>query len=309
MFALLLVSTLLTILHVTNAATVTVAADGSGNYKTVQAAVDAASTGTIISIKAGTYKEYIHVPSSKKSLTFQGAGETSTILEFGKYASQKDSSGNEIGTFATASVFVEADDFTATGLTFQNTAGNVGQALAIRLDGDKGIFKNSRFIGWQDTILANKGRHFFSNCYIEGAVDFIFGAATIFCDTCHLHVTGSGYITAASTDQGTKYGFVFSHATIDGSSGVSTFLGRPWRPYADVYYLYSSMTSIIKTAGWDNWSNSSNEKTARYYEYGSTGAGAATSGRVSWAHTLTKEEADAITANAVLGGSDSWNPK
>jgi len=288
-----------------------VAADGSGTYKTIQAAVDAAATGTIIDIKAGTYTEYVHVPSSKKSLTFQGAGETSTIIQYGKYAAQKDSSGAEIGTFGTATVFIEADSFTATGVQFKNTAGDKGstggQALAIRLDGDKGIFKNSRFIGYQDTILANKGRHYFSSCYIEGAVDFIFGAATLFCESCHLHVTSKGYITAASTDQGTKYGFVFHKATIDGSG--STFLGRPWRPYADVYYLYSSMTSVVNTAGWDNWSNSSNEKTARYYEYGSTGAGAVTSGRASWAHTLTQAQADAITVSAVLGGSDGWSPK
>jgi len=289
---------------------VTVASDGSGNYKTVQEAVNAAASGTVINIKAGTYNEYIHIPKGKNKISLIGAGETTTILKHNLYASMKGSDGQEIGTFATASVFVEGDDFVAESLTFQNTAGQTaGQALAIRVDGDRAIFRKSRFLGWQDTILINKGRQYFTDCYIEGSVDFIFGAATAYFDNCHIHALSNGYLTAASTPQENKYGYVFSHCTVDGASGVFTYLGRPWRPYADVYFIYSSMTNVVRPEGWNNWSDAANEKTARYYEYGNTGAGASTSARVKWSHEITKAEADALTVSHVLGGSDSWNPK
>jgi len=279
--------------------------DGSAKYKTVQEAINAAphnATATnrwVILIKSGTYKEQIHITKDKHFVTL--IGESQTILTDGLYASLKDKNGKEIGTFSTETVFVEADDFTAESITFQNSAGQVGQALAIRVDGDRAIFRKCRFLGWQDTILVNKGRHYFQECYIEGHVDYIFGAGTSFFDQCHIHSLKDGYITAASTPQEAHYGLVFSHCKIDGQPNVHSYLGRPWRDYAAVTFIYSEMSEVVRPVGWFNWDRPESEKTSRYYEYGNTGAGANTQTRVKWAHTLTKSEADAITPAKVLG--------
>src|SRR5260221_10894941 len=119
--------------------------------------------------------------------------------------------GKIISTFRTPSTFIDADDFTVENITFENSAGPVGQALAIRVDGDRAAFRNCRFLGWQDTILLNRGRQYFENCYVDGAVDFIFGAATAWFENCRIHCLGGGYITAASTPVDVPFGFVFSN--------------------------------------------------------------------------------------------------
>ena len=127
--------------------------------------------------------------------------------------------GKPIGTFHTPSTTIDADDFTAENMTFENSAGPVGQALAIRVDGDRAIFRNCRFLGWQDTILLNRGRQYFENCTIAGHVDFIFGAATAWFEKCQIHCLRNGYITAASTPADQPFGFVFSHCNITGEAG------------------------------------------------------------------------------------------
>jgi pectinesterase len=205
---------------------------------------------------------------------------------------------------------IDADDFVAENITFENSAGPKGQALAVRLDGDRLIFRNCRFLGWQDTILGNRGRHYYENCYVAGAVDFIFGGATEFYEHCHINCLGNGYITAASTASNTAFGFVFSHCQITGENpDVKTYLGRPWRPYASVAFLNTEMSEVVRPAGWDNWRNPAREKTARYAEFNSTGPGANPQSRVTWAHQLTENQAKAITVDKVLGGSDGWDPQ
>jgi pectinesterase len=292
-----------------------VAADGSAKYKTVQEAINAAPTGSrtnpaVLLIKPGIYKELIYIQREKRFLHLVGEDAEKTILTYNLYAAQLGADGQPIGTFRTASTYVDADDFTAEKLTFENSAGAVGQALAIRVEGDRVVFRNCRFLGWQDTILDNRGRHYYQDCYIAGHVDFIFGGATSFFERCHIQCLKNGYITAASTPEDQPFGFVFSNCTITGETpAVRTYLGRPWRGYASVVFLNTTMSGVIRPEGWDNWKDPAREKTARFAEYHNTGPGAATDKRVNWAKQLTDEEAKTCSLKNVLRGQDNWDPR
>ncbi len=288
-------------------------ANGTGQFTTVQAAVDAAPENNtkpfVILIKPGVYKERVIVPRSKRFVRFIGEDPEKTVLTFDLYAGIKGEDGKEIGTFRTPSTTIEADDFTAENITFENSAGPVGQALAITIIGDRCVFRNCRFLGWQDTVLSQVGRHYFERCYIAGHCDFIFGGATAFFESCHIHCLRDGYITAAATPQQQPYGYVFSNCKITGQSpDVKTYLGRPWRWYASVIFMNTEMSEVVRPVGWHNWGQPDREKTSRYAEYNSTGPGANPLARVPWARRLTEEEAKDITVEKVLGGLDGWNP-
>lgn len=267
-----------------------------------------ASNPVVIHIKPGTYKELIYIQHEKRFFHLVGEDAVKTILTFDLNANMIGPNGKPITTFRTPSTVIDADDFTAENLTFENSAGPVGQALAIRVDSDRAVFRNCRFLGWQDTVFLNRGRQYFENCYIVGHVDFIFGAATAFFERCHIHCLRSGYITAASTYDSQPYGFVFSNCSITGEPGVKTYLGRPWRDYSNVIYLNTEMSDVVRPEGWQNWNLPAREKTARYAEFDSTGSGANAKARVSWSRQLKKSEAKAITVKRVLGGMDGWNP-
>jgi pectinesterase len=292
-----------------------VAADGSAKYKSVQEAVMAVPAGSpdspvVIRIKPGTYKELIYVQREKRFFRFVGEDAARTVLTYDLNANLTGLDGKPIGTFRTPSTQIDADDFTAENITFENSAGPVGQAVAVRVDGDRVVFRHCRFLGWQDTLLLNRGRQYFEDCYVAGHVDFIFGAATAFFERCHIHCLRDGYVTAASTPDDQPFGFVFSHCKITGESpSVKTYLGRPWRAYSAVIYLNTEMSEVVRPEGWHNWNFPEREKTARYAESGSTGPGAPTRARVKWARQLTRSEAKAITVEKVLGGADGWNPK
>lgn len=292
-----------------------VAADGSGQFTNVQAAINAVPQNTsptnwcVIRIKPGVYKELIYVQREKRFVRLAGEDPEKTVLTYDLHANLPGPDGRPLTTFRTPSTVIDADDLVAENLTFQNSAGPKGQALAVRLDGDRLIFRNCRFLGWQDTIFCDRGRHYYQDCYIAGAVDFIFGGATEFYDRCHINCLGKGYITAASTPMDHPFGYVFSHCRISGANpDVKTCLGRPWRAYASVTYLNTEMSDVVRPAGWDNWRDPSREKTARYAEFESTGPGANPPARVKWARQLSAREAEAITVEKVLGDSDQWNP-
>ena len=292
-----------------------VAADGSAKYRTIQEAVMAVPAGTrespvVIRIKPGTYKEVVYVQREKRFFKFVGEDASKTIITFNLNANLVGLDGKPIGTFRTPTVQIDADDFTAENVTFENSAGPVGQALAIRVDGDRAVFRNCRFLGWQDTIFINRGRQYFENCYVEGHVDFIFGAATAFFERCHIHALKDGYLTAASTPDYEPFGFVFSHCKVTAASPeVKSYLGRPWRAYSAVTFIDTEMSEVVRPEGWHNWNFPEREKTARYAEYGSTGPGAKTAARVAWARKLTQAEAKKITPVTVLAGADGWDPK
>lgn len=293
-----------------------VAADGSGQFKSVQEAIFAAPQTTtktnhwIILIKPGTYKELIYIQREKRFVHLVGENPENTVITYDLNANLIGKDGKPIGTFRTPTTLIDADDFSVENLTFENSAGPVGQALAVRVDGDRVAFRNCRFLGWQYTILLNRGRQFFEDCYVAGHVDFIFGGATSWFERCHIHCLRDGYITAASTPDTQPYGFVFSHCSITGESPeVKTYLGRPWRPFASVTFLDTAMSAVVRPEGWHNWNQPDREKTARYAEYGSSGPGAEQRARVSWARRMSGAEARSTTLETVLGGADGWNPR
>ncbi|BET69489.1 hypothetical protein ASA1KI_44070 [Opitutales bacterium ASA1] len=293
-----------------------VAADGTGDHRTVQEAIDAAPSSSVaggrhvVLVKPGNYRERIHVPNDKRHLHLFGEDARTTVLTWDLHANVPGPDGKPIGTSRTASTHVEADDFTAENLTFENSAGPVGQALAIRLDGDRAVFRGCRFLGWQDTILTNRGRHYFEDCEITGHVDFVFGAGTDWFERCRIVSRRNGYITAASTPLESEFGYVFSRCSIvaDGPD-IRTYLGRPWRDHAAVIFLHCHMDEVVRPEGWHNWGRPERETTSRYAEYGSTGPGAEAARRVAWARALTSDEAAAITVERVLGGRDGWDPR
>ena len=233
-----------------------VAADGSAQYRTVQEAINAAPQSTdanhrwVIFVKAGTYHELVYVQREKRFVALVGEDPARTIVTYGLKASDLGLDGQPIGTFRTPTMYVDADDFSAENLTIQNDAGPVGQALAIRVDGDRVVFRNCRFLGWQDTMLLDRGRQYIEDSFIAGHVDFIFGGATAFFERAHVHAWRDGYLTAASTPAEQPFGFVFANGQITGDSpNVKTYLGRPWRDFAQVTFLNTRMTDVIRAAG------------------------------------------------------------
>jgi pectinesterase len=293
-----------------------VASDGSGRYRTVQAAIDAVPQNTratnrwVIFIKAGTYRELVYVQREKRFVTLVGEDPARTVLTYNLAATNIGPDGLPIGTFRTPSTVIDADDFAAENLTFENAAGPVGQALAIRVNGDRVLFRNCRFLGWQDTVFLDRGRQYVEDSFIAGHVDFIFGGATAFFERCRIHAWQNGYLTAASTPAEQPYGFVFAHGSITGESAdVKTYLGRPWRDFAQTAFLDMEMSEVVRPAGWHNWDKPERETTSRYAEFGSTGPGAATAGRVSWARRLSAPEATAMSVERILGGMDGWDPR
>jgi pectinesterase len=292
-----------------------VASDGSGDYATIQDAIDAvpqttsASNRWVILVKPGTYHERVYVQREKRFVSLVGADPSTVVISYGLYASMGGPDGKPIGTFRTPTVQIDADDFSAENITFDNSAGRVGQALAIRVDGDRAVFRNCRFIGWQDTILLNRGRQYIEDSLIAGDVDFIFGGATAWFERCLIFCRRDGYVTAASTPTEAPHGFVFAHSRIVGAPGVRSYLGRPWRDYALVTFLTTLMTDVVRPVGWHNWDRPAREQTARYREYASSGDGGSAIGRAKWARQLSADDARAITVPSVLGGGDAWDPQ
>ena len=292
-----------------------VAADGSGAYRSVQEAISAAPMRVgahdprwVILVKPGTYRERVYVQRERGNLTVRGEDAATTVITFDLSAKVPGPDGKPIGTFHTPTVQVDGDGMVWEDLTIANSAGPVGQAVALRVDGDRVSFRRCRFFGWQDTILVNRGRHYFADCYIEGHIDFIFGGATAYFERCHIHCLGDGYITAASTPEGQEHGFVFADCTITGAEGVRTYLGRPWRDYARTVFLRTQMSGVVRPEGWHNWDRPAAERTTHYAEFACTGAGAQPSGRVAWRQKLLSGDSARYTPTAVLAGADGWAP-
>ncbi|MES2653167.1 MAG: pectinesterase family protein [Bacteroidota bacterium] len=290
-----------------------VAADGSGNYKTVQEAINAVpdyrKVATIIFIKNGIYKEKLNISTSKQFIKMIGESVEKTILTYDDWAQKKNSFGEEKGTSGSSSVYIYGNSFTAENITFQNTAGPVGQAVALFVAGDKAKFINCRMLGFQDTLYTYgyASRQYYFKCYIEGTVDFIFGSSTAVFDECEIFGKKGGYITASSSPDTTKYGYVFINSKIGGNAPENSFhLGRPWRPYAKSVFINCELGKMIKPEGWNNWGKESNEKTAFYAEYKSTGPGANAKSRVAWSHQLNEVSVKEYTLEKIFNG---WNPR
>jgi pectinesterase len=302
----------------------TVAQDGSGDFKTIQEAInkvrDHAEFRVVITINPGIYNEKVVIPSFKRNISLKGLDKDKTVISYSDYSGKPfrgiDVTGDtKFSTYTSYTLFIQGNDCSIENLTVENTAGRVGQAVALNTEGDRVVVKNCSILGNQDTLYLAKGgtRNYFENCYINGTTDFIFGAATAYFYNCTIESLTNSYITAASTTQQDAYGFVFVDCKlITKEANVNqVFLGRPWRPYAKTVFINTEMGAHIVSEGWNPWKGDKNfpdkEKTVFYAEFGSKGAGGKDiSKRVSWSHQLKKYDLKKYDLDKVL---DGWNPK
>jgi rhamnogalacturonyl hydrolase YesR/pectin methylesterase-like acyl-CoA thioesterase len=285
-----------------------VAQDGSGDYTTIGEALEAIRAfmdfDVKVYIKKGVYKEKLVVPSWLQHVEIIGEDVQNTIITHADHANM-----NHMGTFRTYTVKVEGNYITFRNITIENNAPRLGQAVALHTEGDCLRFINCRFLGNQDTVYTGvEGtRLYFENCYIEGTTDFIFGPSTAWFEGCTIHSKANSYITAASTPKDIEYGYVFHKCRLTAAEGVDkVYLGRPWRPYACTIFMNCELGKHIVEAGWDNWRNAENEKTARYAEYHNNGEGAKADNRVKWAKQLSDKEAEKITISNCYNLSKGW---
>lgn len=291
-----------------------VAKDGSGDFTTIQSAIEACKAFPYdrirILIKNGVYHEKVFIPSWNTKISLIGENKDSTIITYNDYFKKIDKGRNS--TFYTSTFFVQGNDFHAENLTIENSSGRAGQAVALSVEADRCSFSNCKFLGNQDTLyLAGENyRQYFFDCYIEGTTDFIFGEATALFEECTIKCKADSYITAASTPEGIAYGFVFKNCTIEAAPGIkNVYLGRPWRKYAKVVFIDCRMGSFIKPEGWSNWQNTDNYKTVFYAERNSSGGGANILQRVSWSHQLTEIQAAKYNAKNIFSGIKGWEPE
>lgn len=298
---------------------VTVAADGSGNFRTVSAAVAAAPGGSsrryVIRIKAGVYRENVEIPRSKTNLMFVGDGRTTTIITGNRNVVDGST------TFNSATVAVVGDRFLARDITFQNTAGpSKHQAVALRVNADLCAFYRCDMLAYQDTLYVHSLRQFYTGCIIAGTVDFIFGNAAAVLQNCDIHARRPNagqrnMVTAQGRDDPNQNtGIVIQKCRIGATSDLRpvqssfpTYLGRPWKEYSRTIVMQTDISNVINPAGWYEWNGNFALNTLFYAEYQNTGAGAGTSNRVTWRgfRVLTSAaEAQPFTAGRFIAGGN-----
>lgn len=240
-----------------------VAKDGSGKFKTVQEAFDAVPLNNkktvTIYVKNGTYKEKLHLDSTKNFITLIGEDKFNTLLTYDDHTGKVSANGEVINTRTSYSFLVKANNFTAENITIQNDAGfTAGQAVGLEVQGDKAIIRNCRIVGNQDIFFTSNdnSRQYYEDCNIEGTTDFIFGSSTVWFERCHIHSKKNSHVTAASTPQEHAYGYIFNDCVLTADTALNKVsLGRPWRPYANVIYMHCYIDEHIMPDGWANWNN------------------------------------------------------
>ncbi len=287
---------------------IVVAKDGSGNYTSIQEAINSCKQNQkqeqVIFIKEGVYEEKLVLDSAYTHLHFIGENKNNTIISYGDHVGM-----DGITTANSYTFIIKADNIKIENLTIKNSAGDVGQALAIYLDGDCCSFKNCRLLGNQDTIYngGTDSRQYFYKCYIDGTTDFIFGSAAAVYDKCKIHSKKNSYITAANTPEGNKYGLTFLNCKLTANKSTDkVYLGRPWRDYAKTVFIHCKMGSHILPEGWHNWSKPNREQTSFYAEFNNKGKGSNMENRVNWSHSLSKEEAKSYTLSNIFNGNIGW---
>jgi pectinesterase len=305
--------------------------EGTTEFPTIQMAMDHhpfAGVGpdgkpgrVFIEIAPGVYLERVIVTQNHTNITLVGLGALPSDVVITNSLNAKQAGG----TFFTETVEVNGTGFEADNITFENTAGNTGQAVAISVRADRAVFKHCRFLGHQDTLFADYGRQFYVDSYIEGGVDFIFGNATAVFDRSEIHANAPGWLTAQSrTSPAQNSGYVILNSRVtssiehtaagaegaeDSASRQVTSLGRPWRPYSRVVYINTWLCADVTPQGWNAWGKTPGPPQAWYAEFNSTGPGANPAARASWSRQLTAAEADQFKPANFLAGSDHWNPE
>lgn len=303
-----------TTIHAQTSSKITVAQDGSGDFKTIAAAIDAANTENkvvLIYIKNGIYKEKLVVPSSKKGLKIRGEDKNKTIITYDDYSGKANpNSKRNIGTSDSYTLLVRADDVKIENITIENSWCEKGQAVSLCAKGNRFVIKNSRILGCQDTLLTDGDGYYqyYENCYIDGTTDFIFGGARAVFVDCTILSKMNSYITAASTPENQEFGYVFFNCKLIADANVTkVFLGRPWRPFAKTVFIGCNLDKHILPEGWDPWKDerfADKTKTAFYAEYKNKGKGAKTNKRVTWSHQLSKAEAKKYTLENIFTKDD-----
>jgi pectinesterase len=301
LFLLLSCSTL----HAQYQTEIRVTSDGTGDFPTIQEAIDGAKSfpdkRVTIHLEHGVYAEKVKVHTWNSRLTLKGDRDGGVVLRWNDYFDKMKRGRNS--TFHTATLLVQGDQFRAENLTIANMAGEVGQAVALAVEADRCAFENCQLLGRQDTLYADGAntRQYYRNCIIEGTTDFIFGGATALFENCIIRSKANSYITAASTPEGRPYGFVFLRCKLTAGEGVDqVYLGRPWRSFAKTVFVHCEMGSHIRPAGWHNWNAPEKERTVFYAEGANTGPGADTTNRVPWAKVLSDDEIRRYHAAEIL---------
>lgn len=289
-----------------------VAADGSGDYLTIQEAINNTKSfpyqRITIRIKNGIYKEKIEVYEWNTNLSLIGEDPEHTVIVYDDYFKKINKGRNS--TFLTPTLLVNASGTILKNLKIMNTAGPVGQAVALSITADKVKVENCSIIGNQDTVYLSGAYNkiYFKDCTIEGTTDFIFGQATTVFENCGIHSKGDSYITAASTPDGVAFGFVFLNCNLTASKTVNkVYLGRPWRYYAKTVFIHCNMGAHIDPKGWHDWNKPESHQKSFYAEYESTGPGANTEQRVGWSHQLSEKQQETYTLETILNSNNDNN--
>ena len=313
----------------------TVALDGSGDFTSLQEAVDAVSEGSELLVRSGEYHGRVII--NKNGLRIVGEDRENAVITARGCAKDHEAEGHGQGTFLSYTLLVTGNDVTVENLTVRNDAGDgrkVGQAVAVYAAGDRGVWRGCRMIAHQDTLFCGPtmplvqedalpyiipahvpavneplhvdGRQYFEDCYIEGDVDFIFGSYRCWFERCELFMAErGGWYTAANTPESSPWGFVFHDCRLTGDCEAGkAYLGRPWRAFARTVFLDCEMDEHVHPLGFVDW-DERRVVTERYGEHGTRGARADQSTRHPSQKRLTAEEAAQITPNAVLNG---WRP-
>jgi pectinesterase len=306
--------------------------EGTTEFPTIQMAMDHhpfAGIGrdgkpgrVFIEIAPGVYHERVIVTQNHSNITLVGMGKTPADVVVTNSLNAKQAGG----TFFTETVEINGTGFEADNVSFENTAGNTGQAVAAAVRADKAVFKHCRFLGHQDTLFADYGRQHYVDSYIEGGVDFIFGNATAVFDHSEIHANGPGYLTAqsrTSPEQTTGYVIIDSKVTsgIEAGDGAgpaapardtisrdTISLGRPWRPYSRVVYIDTELPADVVPEGWSAWGKTPGTPLAFYAEYRDSGPGANVAARAMWSHQLAARQAAQFRPRVFLAGKDGWDP-
>ncbi|XP_057811956.1 pectinesterase-like [Salvia miltiorrhiza] len=300
-----------------------VAQDGSGQYKTIQAALDAYPKDLkggryVIYVKAGVYDEYITITKDQLNIYMYGDGPRKSIV------TGKKSFTDGVSTFKTASFSVIGNGFICKSMGFRNTAGPQGhQAVALRVQSDMSAFFNCRMDGYQDTLYVQTHRQFYRNCLVSGTVDFIFGDSAVILQNCLIIVRKpmekqKNTVTAQGrTTKNEATGIVIQNCKIVPEKKlepvrmeIPTYLGRPWKDYSMTLVMESWLADFIQPEGWLPWTGTFALDTCFYREYNNRGPGSTTDKRVNWkgyAVMTNKDEAQRYTVGPFLQG-EQWLP-